>query len=64
MTPKKTLSQREKELRAMLATPAGRLELQELDSRYQDASGRPRPAKTSLSTYIIVHERELGQILD
>jgi hypothetical protein len=32
MSPKKTLQQREKELQALLATPAGRKELHELAS--------------------------------
>jgi hypothetical protein len=60
MGPKKTLPQREKELQALLATPAGRVELQELESRYRSASGRLRPGKTSVITYILVHEREQG----
>ena len=58
MPPQKTLQQREMELQALLATPSGREELQQLESRYQAASGRPRPARTSLITYILVHERE------
>ena len=57
MPPQKTLQQREKELRALLATPSGREELQQLESRYQAASGRLRPARTSVITYILVHER-------
>jgi hypothetical protein len=62
MHPKKTLQQREKELRSLLATPAGRTELHELESRYQGASYRLKPAKASVVTYILVHERELGLI--
>jgi hypothetical protein len=62
MIEKKTLPQREKELRCLLATPAGRQELQELESRYQAASDNSRPARTSVITYILVHERELGLI--
>lgn len=62
MPPTKTLPQREKELRSLLVTPAGRKELQELESRYQAASGRLRPTSTSLITYILVHEREQGLI--
>ena len=42
MPPANTLVQREKELRSLLATPAGRKELGELDSRYREASGRLR----------------------
>jgi hypothetical protein len=62
MAPKKTLSQREKELQALLTTPAGREELQQLGSRYYAAGGRPRPARTSVITYILVRERELGLV--
>jgi len=56
----KTLPQREKELRALLATPAGREELQTLGSQYEAASGRLRPSNPSVITYILVHEREQG----
>ena len=62
MTPKKTLQQREKELRSLIATPAGKKELQELESRYQLANGKTRPRRTSIITYILVHERERGLI--
>ena len=62
MPQTKTLQQREKELRSLLATPAGREELQELASRYQAASGKLRPAGTSVITYILVHERQQGLI--
>ncbi len=62
MTPKKTLQEREKELQALLTTPPGREELRELSSRYHPASGRLRPAKTSVITYILVHERGQGLI--
>jgi hypothetical protein len=62
MTPKKTLQEREKELQSLLATPAGRAEVQALASRYNAASGRLRPAGTSVVTYILVHEREQGLI--
>jgi hypothetical protein len=62
MIVKHTLQEREKELRSLLATPAGREELQELASRYHAASGKLRPAGTSVITYILVHEREQGLI--
>jgi hypothetical protein len=62
MTSKKTLQEREKELQALLATPAGRQEVQELASRYFAASGKLRPPGTSAITYILVHERERGLI--
>ena len=62
MPTKKTRLQREKELQSLLATEAGREVLQELELRYQDANGRHRPVKTSVITYILVHEREQGLI--
>ena len=62
MTPKKTLQERENELRSLLATPAGKEELQALASRYAATSGKLRPAGTSAITYILVHEREQGLI--
>jgi hypothetical protein len=62
MRPTKTLQQREQELRALLATPAGHEELSELEARYQAASGRLKPGKTSTITYILVHERDQGLI--
>ena len=63
MTPKKTLQQREKELQSLIATPAGRDELQQLGSRYSEAGGRVRPERTSVITYILVYERERGLIV-
>jgi hypothetical protein len=62
MKPQKTLPQREKELQALLTTPAGREELQKLETQYQAASGRPKPLRTSVITYILVHERGQGLI--
>ncbi len=62
MTAKKTLQEREKELRLLLATPVGREELQNLASRYNAASGKLRPAGTSAITYILVYERGQGLI--
>jgi len=56
MPQMKTLQQRETELRSLLATTTGRKELQELESRYHEASGKAKPAKTSVITYILVHE--------
>jgi hypothetical protein len=57
-----TLSQREKELAALLATPMGRQQIQELASRYSAASGQLPPAGKSLITFILVHERAQGLI--
>jgi hypothetical protein len=62
MIPQKTIQQRELELQALLATPAGQKELSELEARYQAASGKLRPGKTSAITYILVHERGQGLI--
>jgi hypothetical protein len=62
MQQKKTLKVRETELRALLTTAEGRAELEGLAARYGEANGRVRPVKTSLVTYIIVHERETGLI--
>jgi hypothetical protein len=61
MTPK-TLQEREKELRLLLATPAGRETVQELASRYFAASGKLKPVGRSAVTYILVHERDQGLI--
>ena len=58
MTPKKNLPERQKELQALLATPAGRAELEELESRYVAAGGKLRAGTGSLITYILVYERE------
>jgi hypothetical protein len=62
MTPKKTLPEREQELRSLLATPLGQEQIQELVTRYSAASDRLRPAGTSAITYILVHERGQGLI--
>jgi len=62
MLTQKSIHEREKELQALLATAAGRQELQDLESRYQEASGRPKPGKTSIITYLLVHERGQGLI--
>jgi hypothetical protein len=62
MSPVKTLQQREKELQALLADPAGKKILQELESKYHAASGRPKAAKSSVITYILVYERQRGMI--
>ena len=62
MSLKKTLQQREKELQALLATPTGQAELHELEIRYTAKDRNVRPPRTSVITYILVHERELGLI--
>ncbi len=63
MTETKTLQQREKELTLLMASLAGRAELAELAARYHATSGRPRPARTSVITYILIHEREHSLIV-
>ena len=62
MAQTKTLQQRQAELQALLATPAGREELQGLESRYRAEGGKLRPARSSVITYLLVHERERGLI--
>ena len=58
----KTLSQREKELQTLLATAEGKAELEALAARYYASGGRDRPPRTSIVTYILVHERGRGLI--
>lgn len=60
MPQKKTLHERQKELQGLLATPAGRQELQALVARYVAASNSPAPSRKSPITYILVHERLQG----
>jgi hypothetical protein len=62
MPPTKTLAEREKELQALLRTPEGKAELEALAGRYSASGGRSRPPRTSVVTYILVHERERGLI--
>jgi hypothetical protein len=62
MQKKQTLQQREKELQLLLATREGRAELESLAALYGATSGKVRPEKMSLVTYILVHEREKGLI--
>ena len=62
MSKAKTLNDRQKELQSLLATPAGRTALHDLADRYATASGRVRPPRTSVITYILVHERATGVI--
>lgn len=62
MSAKKTLQDRERELQTLLATPTGRAEIQALAERYHAETGKVRAAKTSVITYILVHERQYGLI--
>lgn len=61
MAQTKNLHDREKELQALISTREGRAELELLAFQYQEG-GRPRPPRTSIITYILVHEREKGLI--
>ena len=59
-SPKKTLPQREAELRTMLATAEGRADLEALAARYAAHGGDVRHG--SVVTYILVYERTRGLI--
>jgi hypothetical protein len=63
MQATKTLTEREKELQALLATREGKAQLEALADHYYASWGRSRPPRTSLVTYLIVHEREQGLIV-
>jgi hypothetical protein len=63
MQKPKTLQERQTELQALLATPEGRAQLEELASSYAAAGGRMRPWGTSVVTYILVHERQQGLVV-
>lgn len=63
MPQTKTLSEREKELQALIRTAEGRAELEGLATGYESAGGRPRPPGTSVITYVLVHERAEGLIV-
>jgi hypothetical protein len=62
MTQTKTLREREDELRVLIATPAGRAEIEALAAGYCAKGGSSRPPRTSAITYILVHERGRGLI--
>jgi hypothetical protein len=62
MNPAKTLSEREKELQALLATPLGRAQLRDLQSKYETEGGRLNPVGKSVISDILVREREKGLI--
>jgi hypothetical protein len=62
MTVKKSLREREKELKSLLATPAGRDELEELESQYAAKGASLRVGRMSIITYLLVYERESGLI--
>jgi hypothetical protein len=63
MQATKTLAEREKELQALLATREGKAHLEALADDYFARGGRARPPRTSLVTYLLVHERERGLIV-
>jgi hypothetical protein len=60
----KTRLEREQELQALMRSAEGREELEALATRYQTEGGRARPGRTSVITYILVHERQLGHVVD
>ena len=62
MPAPKPLLQREKELQALLATPEGRVELRALAEEYARGGGRFLPEHGSLVTYILIHERQNGDV--
>jgi len=62
MPPRVSVLERERELQELLTKPEGRKELEALQARYLAASGRVRPGKGSVITYILVYEREIGLI--
>jgi hypothetical protein len=64
MAQTKTRHEREQELQALMSTPEGRAGLQALASRYQADGGSARPERTSVITYVLVHERLKGLIID
>jgi hypothetical protein len=61
MTDPKPMLERERELQALMLTPDGPAALERLADEYATAGGTPR-ARTSVITYILVHERVRGQI--
>jgi hypothetical protein len=63
MQATKTLTEREKELQALLAIREGKAQLGALADHYYASGGRSWPPRTSLVTYLIVHEREQGLIV-
>jgi hypothetical protein len=62
MAATKTVREREQELRALMATPAGRETLDALAAHYGSQAGGYRPGRSSVITYIIVCERTRGLI--
>jgi hypothetical protein len=63
MTRSRSLHEREKELRALLATPAGREELEATVDRYTKENGKGLSPRASPITFILVHERVKGLII-
>ena len=62
MPVKKTLPEREKELRLLLQSNGGETKLQELASNYAAEGGQHNWTGGSVITYIIVYERNHGLI--
>ena len=64
MSQSKTREERERELQVLMTTSQGRDELERLANSYQSAGGRARPGRTSVITYILVHERDKGLVTE
>ena len=64
MPQAKSRDEREKELQALIATSAGRAELERLVARYQSEGGSHKPERASPITYILVYERDKGLVVD
>ena len=62
MKKTKTLAERERELQALMASPEGPDRLDQIADTYRNDSGRARPPRTSVITYILVHERGRGLV--
>jgi hypothetical protein len=64
MSAVKTLPEREKELQSMLTTTIGRAQLRDLKDKYEADRGMPNPIGKSVISFILVHEREKGLIVN
>lgn len=64
MSQTKTLAARQAELQDLMATPAGRDRLEQIADGYRQDRGWQGPGQTSVISFIIVHERQLGLIKD
>jgi hypothetical protein len=56
------LLERERELQSLIVTAEGRRQLELLAHTYEAESGRHRPPRMSLITYLLVFERGKGLV--